>query len=61
MLSLCYQIIVWFIIAKESFISANFLFFEDGKCNMYGVYLFDMFTKFLLTQILEILMVNKLL
>ena len=31
-------------------------------CNMYGVYLFNMlFTKFLLTQILEILMVNKLL
>ena len=28
---------------------------------MYDVYLFDMlFTKFLLTQILEILMVNKL-
>ena len=33
-----------------------------GYCNMYGVYLFDMlFTKLLLTQILEILMVNKLL
>ena len=31
-------------------------------CNMYGVYLFHiLFTKFLLTQILEILMVNKLL
>ena len=31
-------------------------------CNMYDVYLFDMlFTKFLLTQILEILIVNKLL
>ena len=30
-------------------------------CNMYGVYLFNMFNKFLLTQILEILMVNKLL
>ena len=29
-----------------------------SKCIMYGVYLF---TKFLLTQILEILMVNKLL
>ena len=30
-------------------------------CNMYGVYLFNMlFTKFLLTQILRILMVNKL-
>ena len=28
---------------------------------MYGVSLFNMFTKFLLTQILEILMVNKLL
>ena len=31
------------------------------ECNMYAVYLFNMFTKFLLTQILEILMVNKLL
>ena len=30
-------------------------------CKMYGVYMFNMFTKFLLTQILEILMVNKLL
>ena len=30
------------------------------NCNMYGVYQFSMFTKFLLTQILEILMVNKL-
>ena len=30
-------------------------------CSMYDVYLFDMlFTKFLLIQILEILMVNKL-
>ena len=36
------------IIAKESF-----TFFEEGKCNMYGVYLFNMlFAKFLLTQIL---------
>ena len=33
-----------------------------GYFNMYGVYLFNMlFTKLLLTQILEILMVNKLL
>ena len=33
-----------------------------SNCNMYDVYLIDMlFTKFLLTQILEILMVNKLL
>ena len=32
-----------------------------NQCNMYGVYLFNMFTKFPLTQILEILMVNKLL
>ena len=31
------------------------------KCNMYGVYLFNMFTKFMLIQILETLMVNKLL
>ena len=31
-------------------------------CNMYGVYLFHiLFTYFLLTQILEILMVNKFL
>ena len=31
-------------------------------CSMHGVYLFDMlFTKFLLIQIFEILMVNKLL
>ena len=31
-------------------------------CNMYDVYLFNMlFTKFLLTQMFEILMVNKLL
>ena len=30
-------------------------------CNMYGFYLLIMFTNFLLTQILEILMVNKLL
>ena len=31
-------------------------------CNMYGVYLFNMLlTKFLLTQILDFLMVNKLL
>ena len=31
------------------------------KCNMYDVYLFSMLlTKFLLTQIMEILMVNKL-
>ena len=31
-------------------------------CNMYGVYLFHiLFTSFLLTQILETLMVNKLL
>ena len=33
-----------------------------SQCNMYDVYLFNMlFTKFRLTQILEILMVNKLL
>ena len=30
-------------------------------CNMYSFYLLIMFTNFLLTQILEILMVNKLL
>ena len=40
----------------------HFLFFEEGKCNMYDVYLFNMlFAQFLLTQILEILMVNKFL
>ena len=36
--------------------------FGVKACNMYDVYLFNMlFTKFLLTQILEILIVNKLL
>ena len=51
-----------FIIAKESFISYNFFFFEEGKCNMYGVYLFkSCLLSFLLTQILEILMVDKVL
>ena len=36
--------------------------FSQKLCNMYGVYLFNiLFSKFLLTQILEILVVNKLL
>ena len=35
---------------------------HSSNCNMYDIYLFIMlFTKFLMTQILEILMVNKLL
>ena len=35
---------------------------KSQNCNMYGVYLFHiLFTKFLLTQILEILIINKLL
>ena len=43
----------------NSFYSITMIF---SKCNMYDVYLFNMlFTKFLFTQILEILMVNKLL
>ena len=35
---------------------------ESTHCNIYGVYLFNLlFFKFLLTQVLEILMVYKLL
>ena len=48
----------WSYCGSQMFLPWNFTM----ECNMYDVYLFDMLsTKFLLTKILEILIINKLL
>ena len=58
---MCYVGVTEGKIEKEGKMSFS-IFIFIYTCNMYDVYLFNMlFTKFLLTQILEILMVNKLL
>ena len=54
--------VVWVTVSLASGLISKKIINWSVQCNMYDVFLFNMlFTKFLLTQILETLMVNKLL